>query len=160
MVELGMRRSCLSRPFALTCGRVPQFRRIYIVVTNDQYVNTSEAAPVLNISVPTVKRRCATGLYFGAFRSGRGWLIPRASLPIEHGEPAPVSRPGARRDPILDELDTYPPAITIARASAFLRMSEYAVINMLASGALKEIRCVRIVRVSTPSIRRLLVGDN
>lgn len=45
-----------------------------------------EVAEALRKSVRTVQRWCAAGKLPGAYKSGRSWRIPRASLDVAHRE--------------------------------------------------------------------------
>lgn len=49
------------------------------VLEND-YVDSSEAAKMLNLSIISIRALCQRGRLNGAFRFGNAWIIPRVSI--------------------------------------------------------------------------------
>lgn len=70
------------------------------------HLTVGEAAPILGLSTPSVRRLCARGILIGARRHGRDWEIPAASV---RAYAAANRRPGRPRlRPAGDELaDSY-----------------------------------------------------
>ena len=49
-------------------------------VLENEYVDSSEAAKMLNLSIISIRALCQKGRLNGAFRFGNAWIIPRVSL--------------------------------------------------------------------------------
>jgi excisionase family DNA binding protein len=58
------------------------------------HLTVGEAAPILGLSTPSVRRLCARGILTGARRHGRDWEIPAASV---RAYAAAARRPGRPR---------------------------------------------------------------
>ena len=49
-------------------------------VLKSDYVDSSEAAKMLNLSIISIRALCQRGRLNGAFRFGNAWIIPRVSI--------------------------------------------------------------------------------
>lgn len=49
-------------------------------VLENEYVDSSEAAKMLNLSIISIRALCQRGRLNGAFRFGNAWIIPRISV--------------------------------------------------------------------------------
>ena len=49
-------------------------------VLKEEYVDSAEAAKMLNLSIISIRALCQRGKLNGAFRFGNAWIIPRISV--------------------------------------------------------------------------------
>ena len=49
-------------------------------VLKNEYVDSAEAAKMLNLSIISIRALCQRGRLNGAFRFGNAWIIPRISV--------------------------------------------------------------------------------
>ncbi len=49
-------------------------------VLEEEYVDSAEAAKMLNLSIISIRALCQRGKLNGAFRFGNAWIIPRISV--------------------------------------------------------------------------------
>lgn len=49
-------------------------------VLEKEYVDSAEAAKMLNLSIISIRALCQRGKLNGAFRFGNAWIIPRISV--------------------------------------------------------------------------------
>ena len=49
-------------------------------ILGKNYVDSSEAAKMLNLSIISIRALCQRGRFNGAFKFGNSWIIPRDSV--------------------------------------------------------------------------------